>query len=704
MLKTSIDANSKWDATEVWAVRSDQPFLVNHANLVFALKTFLAGALALVVALWIDLPRPYWAMATVYIASQPLAGATSSKAFYRVLGTLIGATVTVIFVPNLVNVPELLCLAVALWVGLCLCLSLLDRSPRSYAFMLGGYTVALIAFPATSDPSSIFEIALARVEEITLGIICATFVSTIVLPRSVAPAVAARVNDWLWDARRISQNVLLGRVAGPVQRAQLLRLATDAIGIDALADHLAYDHLADENAVSGLQTLRQHMLMLLPLLASITDRIAALDGRLRESLPQLPRLLDDLARWLAADAGERHSAEALFTAITSLRPKLDDHSSWDQLTAANLLIRLRELANVSDDCRALNRAIAAGDDVSHLLPAFRTEASVAPARHCDHGLALWSGAGAAIAILICCAFWISTGWTDGASAPMMAAVGCCFYATQDDPAPSIRSFAWWSLAAIVVVAIYLFAIIPKISKIELLIAVLAPSFIVFGFLIARPQTAFAGIPLAVNSATLLALQSNYDADFASFANSAIAFLLGMAAAAVIIKLARSVGAQWVARRLIKTKWVTLALTAERRGKSDRARYAGLMLDRLGLLAQRFAVIPEVDRRDVDSLTQLRVGLNIIDLCRARHKLTSKTLSAIDDMLDQLALACRAHVSGSLPPELLTLIDNALAETLNEPDDDAQKDALIGLIGIRRGLFPQAPAYQQQSPDPRSLAA
>jgi uncharacterized membrane protein YccC len=704
MVKPSIDAKSRWDATEVEAVRSDQPFLVNHASLVFAFKTFLAAALALIVALWIDLPRPYWAMATVYIASQTLAGATSSKAFYRVLGTLIGATVTVILVPNLVNVPELLCLAVALWVGLCLYLSLLDRSPRSYAFMLGGYTVALIAFPAISDPGSIFEIALARVEEITLGIVCATFVSTIVLPRSVAPAVAARVNNWLSDARRLGKDVLSGPGAEPVQRAQLLRLATDAIEIDALAGHLAYDRLADENAVGGLQALRLHMLMLLPLLASIADRIAALDGRLRESLPQLPRLLSDLARWLAANAGEWQTAEALRTAITSLRPKLDDHSSWDRLMAANLLIRLRELVDVSDECRALNRAIAAGEDVFHRLSAFRTEASVAPVRHRDHGLALWSGAGAAIAILTCCAFWISTGWADGASAPMMAAVGCCFYATQDDPAPGIRSFAWWSLAAIVVVAIYLFAIIPGISKIELLIAVLAPSFIVFGFLIARPQTAFAGIPLAVNSATLLALQSNYDADFASFANSAIAFLLGMAAAAVIIKLARSVGAQWVARRLMKSNWATLALTAERRGNNDRARFAGLMLDRLGLLAQRFAVVPEVDRRDVDSLTQLRVGLNIIDLRRTGRKLTPTTLGAIDDMLDQLALACRAHVSGPLPPELLTLIDNALDEALNEPEGDAQNDALTGLIGIRRGLFPQARAYQPQSPNPWSLAA
>jgi uncharacterized membrane protein YccC len=50
-----------------------EPFLVRHAELVFAVKTFAAAALALVIALWIDLPRPYWAMATVYIASQPLA-------------------------------------------------------------------------------------------------------------------------------------------------------------------------------------------------------------------------------------------------------------------------------------------------------------------------------------------------------------------------------------------------------------------------------------------------------------------------------------------------------------------------------------------------------------------------------------------------------------------------------------------------------
>src|SRR5450756_2173505 len=129
------------------------PFLVRHADIIFSLKTFAAAVMALLVALAIDLPRPYWALATVYIASQPLAGATRSKALFRAAGTLIGAAASVVLVPNLVNAPELLSLGFALWIALCLYLSLLDRTPRSYMFMLAGYTAALIGFPSVSDLS-----------------------------------------------------------------------------------------------------------------------------------------------------------------------------------------------------------------------------------------------------------------------------------------------------------------------------------------------------------------------------------------------------------------------------------------------------------------------------------------------------------------------------------------------------------------------
>ncbi|MGJ4998986.1 FUSC family protein [Bradyrhizobium sp. HKCCYLS3077] len=683
-------------------MRTMPTFPLRGADLAFSVKTFAAAVLALLIALWIDLPRPYWAMATVYITSQPLAGATASKALYRVLGTLAGAAAAVAIVPSFVNSPELLSLVIALWTGACLYVSLLDRTPRGYLFMLAGYTLALIGFPAVTDPGSIFDVAVSRAQEITLGIICATLVSTIVLPRSVAPVVAAKVERWLSDARGLSRDVLLDGGGSDADRAHRLRLAAEALEIDALATHLAFDRQADHHAVEGLRALRLHMQLLLPLLGSIHDRLAALDGHVGG---ELRALLRHLADWVIA-ADDREPADRLRTDIDALRPSLQGNSSWHQIMTASLLIRLRELVDIAEDCRALNAAIAAGTDTSRVPLAFRTEQGIAPARHRDPALALWSAAGVVIAILVCCAFWIATGWEDGASAPMMAAVACSFFAAQDDPAPSIVRFAAWSLVAIAVDAVYLFAIIPAISDVELLIAALAPAFLLFGVLIARPQTTPIGMALGANGATLLALQSTYSADFQSYANSSIAFMVGMVAAVVLTRLVRSVRAEWIAQRLLRTSWDTLALTAERRGHHDRGAFVGLMLDRLGLLAQRFAAIPEDDRRELDNLSQLRVGLNIIDLRRARHGLTETALGAIDTMLDRLAAACRGRGigTGAMPAHLLSAIDVALLKTLDEPAAAAKEDALIGLVGIRTGLFPDAPAYRADSAAQRSLVA
>jgi Fusaric acid resistance protein family len=158
---------------------------------------------------------------------------------------------------------------------------------------------------------------------------------------------------------------------------------------------------------------------------------------------------------------------------------------------------------------------------------------------------------------------------------------------------------------------------------------------------------------------------------------------------------------------MRTNRATLAVVAERRGRRDRTAFAGLMLNRVGLLAPRLAAIPGSDLRDVDRLCELRVGLNIIDLRRVRHRLAPQTLRAVDDMLDQLAVACRRHGSGPMPAELLARIDVALTEAMTQSDDDVRGDALIGLVGIRRGLFPDALTHQPEYTDPstsRTLAA
>ena len=121
-------------------------------ELLFALKTFVGAMAALYLALWLGLENPYWSMATAYIVAQPLTGAMRSKALFRFIGTAVGGVAAVVMVPNLVNAPVLLSLAMACWIGLCLYLSLLDRTPRAYLFMLAGYTAGIIGFPSVANP------------------------------------------------------------------------------------------------------------------------------------------------------------------------------------------------------------------------------------------------------------------------------------------------------------------------------------------------------------------------------------------------------------------------------------------------------------------------------------------------------------------------------------------------------------------------
>lgn len=94
--------------------------LLTAPDVLFSLKMFGASMLAYWIALRFNLDQPYWAVGSVYLVSNPLSGASTSKAVYRLVGTIVGGVAAIILLPNLVNAPELMALAMAVWVGLCL--------------------------------------------------------------------------------------------------------------------------------------------------------------------------------------------------------------------------------------------------------------------------------------------------------------------------------------------------------------------------------------------------------------------------------------------------------------------------------------------------------------------------------------------------------------------------------------------------------
>ena len=292
----------------------------------YGVRTFAASMIALYIALLMEMPRPYWAMATVYIVSSPFVGPTSSKAVYRALGTLIGAAAAVFFVPLFVQTPFLLVLVIALWTGILLFLSLHLRTANSYVFMLAGYTMPMIALPIVDNPLNVFDIAVSRTEEIMLGIVCAAVVGSMFWPRRLTPVFIDSAAKWFADASNYSKHFLARDVEPSKASGLRASMVTTFNSLEMMIGQLPHEG-AHPQTVRNTKELRGRMIHLLPVVDALDDALYALERRAPELLDKVTPLLDHAQRWLenTRDGASiehwqalRHELEALQPSATAL--------------------------------------------------------------------------------------------------------------------------------------------------------------------------------------------------------------------------------------------------------------------------------------------------------------------------------------------------------------------------------------------------
>lgn len=660
--------------------------------LIFSTNSFIAAALALLVGFSAGLPRPYWAMLTVYVVAQPLTGALRSKAVFRVLGTILGGIAAVALVPPLVNAPELLALALAAWVGLCLYLSLLDRTPRAYVFMLAGYTAAIIGFPSVDAPQAVFDTAVSRVEEIVVGILCATLVHSILFPREVSAVLDARVQGFLRDGRLWIADALAGR-HGAREWRERHRLAGDVTELQVLATHLPFDTAALVSRTRAVRALQDRLAMLLPLVSGIDDRLTALREANALS-PGLAEAVDAVIAFVQAPTASPGAAEALKARLNAALPPLAQAQGdlWPRMLTASAVVRLGEMADCWQEALELADFLhdPSREVPPRLDPVVRTRAR--RPLHRDHGLAALSALALMTAVLGCCTFWIAARWPQGAIAAMMAAVFSSFYATQDDPGPALKTFMRWTIVSLPVAGLYMFLILPRISDFAMLLLALSPFYLVAGYMQGDARQAPRAMPLLLGVTGALALQETFSADFESFINGNLAQIAGIAAALMSTRILRTLGAAFSARRILNQGRRDLAALAEGRMEADRAAWTSLMLDRLGLIAPRLAMaLPGTQPSGADeAMVDLRVGLNIIIL---RQIESEGGLPGLRVMLEDLARAYRGGRATLDDPALLARIDALIAATYSADAAAHPTPRIVAaLAGLRRTLFPAAPAF------------
>jgi uncharacterized membrane protein YccC len=677
-------------------------------DVVFSIKTFAAAMLALAIALCFDLTNPYWAVGTVYIVAHPLSGASTSKAIYRLLGTALGGTVTVILIPNLVSSPELLTLAIALWMAFCLAISLLDRTPRSYSFMLAGYTTALTGFPIVANPDTAFTYATARVEEIALGIICAALVSRIFFPRHAGPVLAARIEAWLKDGAELAMATLKGRGREAPLQAVARRLAADAVDLHSFTTHVSYDTSDLRDMVGRSRTLQQRMVAMLPIVSGLADVLHAFakatDGKFTPAVSELmERTAALLSTRQAPGEDERREMLAL---MDKAEEEARGQKDWNGLLAHNFNARLSDLLQIWGDCLVLRQDIESGSHHDLRWKRFGSSFDRTPI-HKDYGMAIHSGLSVILATCIAAGIWIFTGWPQGSAAAMMAGVLCCIFAAQDDPAPAMLKFLNVAMVTVFAAFVFEFGLMPFVHGYVPLAAALGLVLLPAGLLMTRPSLALYGMGFCVNFPNMLTLQGRLSLDLASFVNSNTAMILGMVIACGTTVLVRSVGAEWSVHRLLRSGWADIVTAARRPDGLDFSQLLYRMIDRLGLAAPRFAMIPAQSFvEEADILGDLRNGLNTIELQRHKQLMAYDKRQAIDDVLSGIAAHYhekqkrRAVAPGD---ELLRKLDRCLASLSGRGGSSAVEAARRAATSLRYSLFPDA-----ASPEPilvcRSLPA
>ncbi|AVZ06310.1 FUSC family protein [Acinetobacter pittii] len=593
-------------------------FRPSRLDLIFALKTFIAGMLALFVSFELDLINPMWSIGTVLIIANPYSGMVSSKCVYRVVGTIGGAVIALTLTPHLINTPWIFTVVLSLWVGFALYVSLLDRTPRSYAFMLAGYSTAMIVFNAITyiDQYNIFDIALARVIEISIGVISSAVVSATILPMHIGSAIKQRVIKTLKDTENLFANLLNTDLQQ--NNTQLLAAITrDTTDIHALAVHLSYEKGELHGMTKPLQEMLHQISMVVANLVALSERIKQLK-ELRfiethaEKLQQLSAHVVQFLEQkdLIVDENILQLPDEFESDFASL---MESASTHQQVLVAAMKMDVRHFISNVLAVKVLWQRIQQGNkEIPDNITPMTTKY---PSLHRDHGVAIRGGISAVLITFIVTGVWIVSGWKAGFMMAQMGAVTACILTALDNPVPVLRIFIWGSIASAVLVFVYAFGIFPHVTTFWELGLVLLPMFLFAVSMMANQMLMPVGMVLGINTMMGLNLHNAYSMDAVSYLDSSFAMILGVLVSLIVIDVVRAMSPDTSASRILALHYRAMRQAIYLPYGLDFKVHLRSMLDRIGILNSKMVQSDEIKTSIHQALIE---SSSIVDLSRLQE--------------------------------------------------------------------------------------
>jgi uncharacterized membrane protein YccC len=553
------------------------------ASWLFPFKTTLAALLAMWISMRFELGQPVTAIVTVFLLMQPQSGLVLTKSIYRMLGTLAGALACLTLFALFPQQRVLFLLGLSFWVGVCTAGAALLRNFSCYAFVLAGYTAAMIGMATVANPAGFFNYAVARCTEVTVGIICAGLVSDLIFPRSLAPAIIGTVQGCYAGFLKYAHVLLSERAGGGESEARKMHLSF--IGHTLSLESLRGSAFWEANTLRRRDACLRRLNADFMAMTTTAHSLHQLMGRLRRSgsraAPSLTPLLAALDAILppAGDAplsapAIHHRARQIAAFRTGLARRVEtlrtasrlapDHpAALDFDTGAELVRRFTgELHDFTRQYLALHSPPAGAEPRGKVRFSART----------DPTMAILNGVRAMLAVLLVALFWIITAWPYGAYAVMMVAIACALFASTPAPATAINLGLLGGCIALPLAFICKFFILPVTDGFVQLSAVLGLFLLLSAWLMGLTRkTMMIGLGFCCMFCFMITPGNTMQYDPIKLINFGWSQVLGQAAAATMFAIFAPVTSPWFKRRLpaMLRRQITLICRAPLDGLAER---------------------------------------------------------------------------------------------------------------------------------------
>lgn len=476
----------------------------------FALRIWLAMVLALYTAFWLQLSGASSAAVCVAILAQPKRGQALSKAFYRFLGTLVGAAVAVAMIALFAQDRVLLLVFFATWLSFCVYAAHFLQDTRAYGAMLAGYTVAIVAVAHIDAPQATFEAALDRVAAIAVGIVVITLINDALGAPGIWRSLRIDLAEVYAATKAFTVETLTKADPGPERTAALIRRAAALRGdAGAVREEFHDGRHRSAGARSTIAALYE--------MAAAARALAEAVGRLDDPNERVREARDLCCRLAASEAGEHPDA-----AVGRLADLIDAAvMRGDGLDAIIALQRAQDFAQA---------ALHAEDGLHALETGERPLRDVALPTHRDVPVALRGAARVALAFGLTALFFVGTGWPDTSFALVQVASTGALSSIAPNPKAFARGVLIGMPLAALCAGFVLFVMLAGVQGFPLLAIAMAPVVFAACFLSLNPPTFAPGFILLVFFPVLLSPSNPQTYDPETFLGNAFLVLV----AAVIL--------------------------------------------------------------------------------------------------------------------------------------------------------------------------